>query len=654
MDILLVALAAGAVACTAGVPAAALAGRSVAAFALAVWLFAWVEVAVVALGLSLFDAFERGPVLAVYAVLLVAALAAGRRAHVGLPPLRRAAEAFRDALRDPVLAVLAGTGAAAYAYVVALGIFVAPNEDDALAYHLLRAALWRQDHAVGWLGALVDSRANVFPPLAELGVSTTMVVGGSERLVAVPQLVALPAAAVAAYALGRRIGLGVRPALFGALCLFLLPFPLLQSQTALNDVVLMGLTGAAAVFALGMRRMDVGLCGVAIALMVGTKTPAFLVLPALVLVVLLAQTRRRLLVFGAAGAVAIAAGSAWYLLSVHHTGTASGGLAEDNVPHDRLDVVDMTGRFLRYLLSSLELPAAIGADRLLYPLAGAILAAIGLGLGRRALATGGAIVACAALLLPLARVSDRVWRKGWDVLGRPAIGRLDYPLDPPYARYVGPVGLLLVVVSTVLGIRLLRRKALPNVAGALLAAPFVSMLALAVLIGYSIDNPRLVLGGVVLAAGTWGLAYRIRAVAVAAAALSIVVVATALVWYPKKPAGLRLLEPTHEQSAWTRPRWVLQETVGGTAPFLELVAETVPGSARIAVTSGIDPYTFFGPRLRRHVEPVPSGAVHVDGDWLVVAARDAPACPSAWRAVSGPTGQPWALLRRIGPDCPSR
>lgn len=653
MDVLLVALAAAAVACTAAVPAAALAGRSVATFCLATWLFAWVEVAAVALGLSLVDSFEQAPVLAVFAVLLAAALGAKHLCGTRLPPLRETVRELRDAVRDPVLAVLAAACAAAYAYVVALGIVVPPNEDDALAYHLLRAALWKQDHAVGWLGPLVDGRANVFPPLAELGVSTTMVVGQSERLVALPQLSALLAAAIAAYALGRRLGLGTRPSLFGALCLFLLPFPLLQSQTALNDVVLMGLVGAAAVFAVGRRTADVVLGGLAVALMVATKTPAYLVLPALGLLVLLAQPRRRLPVMAVAGAAAVAAGSAWYLLAIHHTGTASGGIAERNVPDDRLDVVTMVGRFGRYVLSALELPAAIGSDRLLYPLAGAVIGAIGLLLGRRALATAGAIVACAALLVPAGRVVTRVWQESWDAAGQHKIGGYPYPLDPPYARYIGPAGLLLVVVSTVAGIRLVRRGTLPGFAVALLAAPLLSLLTLAILIGYSIDNPRLVLGGVVLAAGAWGVAYPIRSVAIATATLSVIVAVTAIVWYPKKPAGIRLLEPVHEQSAWTRLRSEIQEKVSGTAPFLHLVADVVPDTARIAVASTIDPYTFFGPRLRRHVEPVEADAVRIDGDWLVLDAGETPACTSAWRLVPGPPGQHWTLYRRVGPDCPA-
>jgi hypothetical protein len=498
----------------------------------------------------------------------------------------------------------------------------------------------------------VDGRANAFPPLAEIGVSSTMVIGGTERLVGLPQLVGLPAAAVAAFALARRIGLDVRAALFGALCLFLLPFPLLQSQTALNDVVLMGLTGAAAVFALGRRNQDLLLAGIAVALMVATKTPAFLAFPSLALLVLLAQPRRRLPFFAVAAAISIVLGSGWYLFTHAHTGSLSGGLEETNVPDDRLDVVDMAGRFLRYLLSTLELPAAVGRDRLLYLLAGALFVGAGVLLRRRAAVVAGVVVASAVLLVPVARALNRAWLEGWQSLGRGALGELAYPLDPPYARGTGPVGLLLIVVSTVVGVRLLRRGRLPRAAAALLVAPFASLLALAVVVRYSMDNPRLVLGGVVLAAGTWGLAYRVRPVAIAAAVLSIIVSVTAVTWYPKKPSGVRLLEPAHERSAWTRPRWVLQEREGGTAPFLRLVSEAVPETARIAVRSGIDSYTFFGPRLRRHVDLVTAGATGIAADWLVTPVGDLPACALAWREVPGPRGQPWELFRRTRPGCP--
>jgi hypothetical protein len=652
VDIVLVVLAAAVVACTAAVPAAALAGRSLAAFVLATWLFAWIEVAAVSGALSLAHAFQRVPLLVSFAVLLAASAVAKRRSGIRLPPLRPGIDGVRDAVHDPVLAVLAATAGAAFAYVVALGVFVAPNEDDALAYHLLRAALWKQDHAIGWLGPYVDGRANAFPPLAEIGVAATMVVGGTERLVALPQLTALPVAALSAFALGRRIGLDVRPSLFGALCFFLLPFPLIQSQTALNDVVLISLTGAAAVFVLGSRTKDLLLAGVAVMLMVATKTPAFLVLPALALLALLMHPLRRLPAVATVGAAAIALGSSWYFVTLGHSGSLAGGLSEHNMPARRLDVVEMVGRFLRYVLSSLELPAAPGSDRLLYPLAGAVLGAAGIVLGRRALALAGAIVASTALLLPLGRATDRVWLEAWEGLGQPVIANFESPLDPPYARYAGPAGLLLLIASTALGVRLLRRGRLPRPAAALLAAPLLSLLTLAILIGYLMDNPRLVLGGVVLAAGTWGLAYSIRAVAVSAAALSAVLALTAVVWYPKKPAGLRLLEPVSEQSAWTRPRWVLQEKEEGTAPFLRLIAEVVPEDARLAVSTGIDPYTFFGPRLSRHVEPVSSHPRALDADWLVLAGGATPACPSAWTTVPGPPGEPWALYRRTRQGCP--
>lgn len=81
-----------------------------------------------------------------------------------------------------------------------------------------------------------------------------MVLAGSVRYVALGQLAAVAALSLGAYCLGRRIGLGPRGALFGALVAPTLPVITLQSWTAGNDIVLGSFVVAAAVFVLDRPR----------------------------------------------------------------------------------------------------------------------------------------------------------------------------------------------------------------------------------------------------------------------------------------------------------------------------------------------------------------------------------------------------------------
>src|SRR5207302_8901254 len=123
--------------------------------------------------------------------------------------------AARDALRDPLVAILAVALLGAFGYVVALIVGTAPNDYDVLWYHLARAAFWKQQHAVAYIPNANDARLNGFPPNAEIADSFSMILGHTERFVGFVQLSALGATMVAIAGTARRIGLTVRQALFG-------------------------------------------------------------------------------------------------------------------------------------------------------------------------------------------------------------------------------------------------------------------------------------------------------------------------------------------------------------------------------------------------------------------------------------------------------
>ena len=317
-------------------------------------------------------------------------------------------------------------------YSAALALFTPPSEDDALTYHLIRSAFWKQDHAVGWVHDTIDLRANVSPPVAEIAVAASMVLDQGERFVALPQLTALPVAGLAVYGIGRRIGLGRRAAALGGLAVPLLPDGLIQSSTAMNDVVPAALTAAIALFVLRAGAADVAVAAIALALLLGTKTAAVFVLPSLALLVLATTPARRWLALAAVGLAAVAVGSAWYVVNEVETGDASGGLDSEHLSNDGLDPVAALARLMRYATSAIELPGGIGLDKYLYVVAGVVLVVVALALRRRALLWSGVLVGA----VPLVLVARRARRRA--VHARLVPPRPGGSLEPRSRRLLGP------------------------------------------------------------------------------------------------------------------------------------------------------------------------------------------------------------------------
>ena len=239
--------------------------------------------------LSRFDAYERDSFVAAVAALAVAAGAAVAVARPHVPDI--AGVELRALARDRVIAVLAVVCLLEVGFILALALFTPPTERDALGYHLQRGLLWMQESEVeDNVNDVTDARLNEAPWNAELLQAATMLVSGSVRWVGLVQVAALLfAVARAIYGIGVRVGLERRQATFGALLFATLPVVALQAPAALNDLVVASLVAVAAFFALGRTRAEIGLGCVAIALLVGTKGTAFIALPVLLAVVVLAQ-----------------------------------------------------------------------------------------------------------------------------------------------------------------------------------------------------------------------------------------------------------------------------------------------------------------------------------------------------------------------------
>ena len=236
----------------------------------------------------------------------------------------------REALRDRAVAVLAAVAVLTHGYALVVALTVPQSLPDTMLYHLSRAALWKQQHAVAYVPNAPDSRINVFPPVAEIEASVSMILSRGDRYVTLVQLLALVAACFAIVGIARRLGFcsRVRPT-FGALAFASFTVVVLQAPTALNDLVVAAFLVVCAYFAMGSTRTELALAALALALAVGTKGTAAFAIPALALFVLSSQPRRRWWSLVALGAVGFAVGSFWFAVNLVEAGHATGGVGVD-------------------------------------------------------------------------------------------------------------------------------------------------------------------------------------------------------------------------------------------------------------------------------------------------------------------------------------
>ena len=83
-----------------------------------------------------------------------------------------------------------------------LALTVPPNNTDALAYHMARAAAWAQHGGLYWIPNAPTDRMNEFQPFAEQQILFLLVAVRGGRLAALPQYLAELAMIVAVYGVG--------------------------------------------------------------------------------------------------------------------------------------------------------------------------------------------------------------------------------------------------------------------------------------------------------------------------------------------------------------------------------------------------------------------------------------------------------------------
>ena len=654
---------------SAGLAAAWLCRGSLATFLLGTYVLAYAEVVLVSAALSAVDELTGTGYLVGLGAVCAAAVAGAVARRPPLPALRQPAARFADALRDPVLATLVVVDGLVLAYAAALGLLTAQNDGDVQAYHLARPAFWLQQQSIGYLDIGADARLSAFPPGAEIVLAFVLAASGSDRFVAVPNLVAVGVMALAAYAIARRLGLDPRRASFGALVVPILPVVALQSQTALNDLPLAALVAAAAALLLRRCPTDLALAALAVGLALATKVTGLLALPPLAVLAWLTWKPRWRPV-AVAGAVAVAGGSVWYAINLHRTGELFGRFPSEQ--RGNSDPVEALGRVLRMSINLLEVPGAQGRDRFVFVIVGAALLGGGIVAWRRGrwalggAVAGAAIVALTPGVLLLNRLVLRIYQKIWHELGRDDIAYVDPHRPQDYSgwihSWVGPVGLALMLIGVALAARAYRRGELPGVAVYLAAAPLIWIVLVGVAVSGMNWNGRFTLAGFAIAASTWGLVVDTRWLVWALVATAATTMTLSFVHSAEKPSGVRLLEPSRSQSVFTMPRWQVEGRLEDIEDVTRFLDERLPPDASVAMfpyefpetpedkytASDLRPYLLFGAELGRtvHLTRTPREALASGAVWYLTPTRAlARGRVPGWKRVFV-AGSGWTVLRR--------
>jgi glycosyl transferase family 87 len=580
---------------------------------LAAYLGFSANLVVVVVALSPFREVTLGG-LAVAEAILFAGVLAGwwLRGRPGLP-LGAFGPAIRAVAGEPVAAIFLAVAILVLGYELVLVLTVPPNNWDALTYHLARVAWWVQFHGIHWIPNAPSDRLNEFQPVAEQELLFLFVATGKGALFAVPQYVAELAILVSVYGAARRLGFDPRLAACSAFLLATFSLVALQATTAQNDLVAASFPAAATCLALGNRRAEMALAGLAAGIGLGVKLTTLLVWP--VLVLLLWKRGRPAAVVAATGAAAgfVAVGMWGYVLNLLHTGHLLGYgasrvkiTAQPSFPGSFRTAIHVVYR---------TLDLSVLSNALIYSLAAAGVV-LGVAVGtqryrqagpRRGLLKGTcvaapllapvAVIAAGAVIAFLTRIAHI------PVHDASFFGGLNRTANEDYAAF-GPVGavfLLAVPVLTVVSYRA-RKVDVRHLALALALPVFLVLLVLQA--KYNAFLTRFLLVPAALTAPLFARFFRGRV-----ASATLVAVASLGV-------GLTLadnrMKPLH--SPYGRP-WQLTQAQAvelnwqpGAGRALDPYRKLVPSHACVGAVVGPDEpsYLLYGPRFEHRVAYLPS------------------------------------------------
>ena len=161
--------------------------------------------------------------------------------------------------------VLATLAVITHLYLLVVAVAIPQSSPDTQLYHLPRAALWKQQHAVAYVRDVPDERVDASPPVAEIQIAASMILSDGDRYTTLVQLAAVLAACLGIAGIARRLGLGLTEAAFGAVAFSTYTIVVLQTPTALNDLAVAGPLVACAYFAIRPARVDLVLAALALA-----------------------------------------------------------------------------------------------------------------------------------------------------------------------------------------------------------------------------------------------------------------------------------------------------------------------------------------------------------------------------------------------------
>ena len=543
-------------------------------FGLAVYLLGTAEVVVLTLVLSLPRWVSAAGYLAGELLVLASVAAVWHRLGRPRPPLPRVA--VGPAIRaHPIVAGLAAVVLVGLCYELFVVLATAPNNGDAMTYHLSRAAAWLQHGGLTFVEGAHTERQNEFPPNAEIQILYTFAFLGRDTAAALPQLVAQVALVLGVAGAARRLGWSRAAAAFAGLLSATLTEVALQSVTAKNDLVVAALVVAAAYF---VRRGDpaqLALAGLATALALGTKLTAGLALPTLALLALVSLRPRQLAAAAAATAAAFAIVASYvYVQNVAETGRPLGNHREQNIFRPDVTVPGTASTLARITYQFVDFSGFRVRTAWLEPIADG---------------------------------------------GEAAFDALHIPPNPPESQgivfdfvvnvvahedhsFFGPLGFLLVLpLSLVYAVAwALRKTCAPRGIHGLALPLYVVILAF--IFRFS-DEGRYLITPVALTMPLAASLYLWRPVAAAAAVLGALSLFYAHAYNTLKPTGLGATT-----AAWELTRAEAQGIeVAGVSKLIAGLEARVPGDARLGTAIGLNDfdYPLYGPGLDRRLVPLP-------------------------------------------------
>ena len=120
--------------------------------------------------------------------------------------------------------------------VLALAVGVAPNNFDAMTYHLARVLHWLQNRSLAFYPTPIW-RQLILGPIAEMAILHGVALSGGDWLANTVQFSAMTGSVLGVSLMAKQLGGNRTTQIFAALLAFTLPMGILQASSAQNDYV---------------------------------------------------------------------------------------------------------------------------------------------------------------------------------------------------------------------------------------------------------------------------------------------------------------------------------------------------------------------------------------------------------------------------------